>query len=112
MRPQSSTDDTSRPAPLDAFRARHRDSCGPCALRWSSGPGDFAPDGLSSEDFHDMARILESLARSMRREADRRWAERKGGGWGTEGEIQARQSQSPQGIDNALQGKGMTSKAL
>ncbi len=79
MRPQSSTDDPSRPAPLDAFRLRHRDSCGPCALRWSSGPGDFAPDGLSSEDFHDMARILESLARSMRREADRRWAERKRG---------------------------------
>lgn len=28
-------------------------------------------------DFHDMARILESMARAMRHEADRRWEERK-----------------------------------
>ena len=67
----------SCPAPLLAFRLRHRDSWGPCALRWSSGPGDGAPDGLTPEDFHDMARILESTARDMRREADKRWAERK-----------------------------------
>ena len=101
MNPQSSPSDTSRPAPLDAFRLRHRDSCGPCALRWSSGPGGFAPDGLSSEDFHDMARILESLARSMRREADRRWAEKKGG-----------EAQSPEGMIEAFQGKGMTPRDL
>lgn len=50
---------------------------GLCALRWSSGPGDGAPDGLTTEDLHDMARTLESLARAMRREADRRWEERK-----------------------------------
>ncbi|WP_150114003.1 hypothetical protein [Leptospirillum ferriphilum] len=37
-----------RPAPLAALRLRHRDSWGPCAHRWSFGPGDFAPDGLTS----------------------------------------------------------------
>ena len=72
----------SCPAPLVAFRLRHRDSWGPCVLRWSSGPGDGAPDGLTPEDFHDLARILESTARGMRREADKRWAERKVGGDG------------------------------
>ena len=61
----------SCPAPLVALRSLHR------ALRWSSGPGDGAPDGLTPEDFHDMARILESMARCIRREADKRWAERK-----------------------------------
>lgn len=56
----------SCPAPLVAFRLRHRDSWGPCALRWSSGSGDGAPDGLTPEDFHDMARMLESTARCIK----------------------------------------------
>jgi hypothetical protein len=77
MNPQSSLSDSSRPAPLAAFRSRHRDSLGLCAHRWSLGPGDGAPDGLTPEDFHDMARVLESMARAIRQEADRKWAERK-----------------------------------